>query len=109
METSIDLVLCRLDNGQKKLFQAPAYSMLSRGDVVTVKTDRGETFAQCVRDALHAYPSDDVVAMLLDVHEEKLPLNRVISRVTFNMFHYDNENEQEGAENVPMQDKPEGM
>lgn len=90
----LDLVLCANESWSKcRLFKAPAYSNLERGDEVTVETNDGEQQAIVV-ESVTVHDTDDVVNFIYEIICASLPLYKVKSKIYHQYFEYGDEEEQ---------------
>lgn len=85
----IDLVVCKHSaNDNAYVFQAPAFSLLRKGDKVIVETKQGEQMAEVER-VYTARNSGEELDFILIASGATLPLKRVLKKVTYKEFEYE--------------------
>lgn len=88
---AVGLALCKHSGSSGKfLFRMPRYADLKPGDLVIVETKHGEQEARVIQTAT-AYTTDDEYKMLMAATGATLPLKRVLRKVVFRDFSYDDE------------------
>lgn len=89
MNQMIDLVLCSdaLHGGQKFLFQAPAFSLLEKGDKVLVETRYGERDVS-VMCTCTVRENTDQYDMILKCEGATEPIRKVIGKTVLTRFNY---------------------
>ena len=93
MRDYIDVVVCRHDGGEKPfVFRAPAWSHLNEGDKVIVETYKGESMATVLKCASVAKDSEEL-DVIVSASGASLPLKKVLQKVKFIDFQYDDEEE----------------
>ncbi len=98
MNDVIGLVLCKHRNeGKKYLFRAPAYSSIDKGDTVVVEDQNGETMATVVGYA-DVIVGNEEYEMILECCGATLPLKRVLSKVVYREFRWDEDDLTDGKE-----------
>ena len=88
MNRIVQFVICQhTGNGEKRLFYAPTFSKIEKGDNVLVETQHGERRATVI--AVCTTSSDDVERALrvLTGGEDK-PVKRVIGKYEFTKYDY---------------------
>ena len=89
----IDLVLCKHEgNSDYYLFYAPSFSNLVGLEVI-VETKHGEAKA-VVEDSLTIDPTDEKFKFILKLAGATKPLRKVVSKVKYYGFVYDDETEE---------------
>ena len=89
----IELVVCKHPIIEKKfLFCAPPWSGLKTGDEVIVDTKKGEQPATVVTKTLVEKDSE-VYGFILESTGATLPLRRVLKKIEYKTFEYEEENE----------------
>ena len=91
----IGLAVCQQDNSKRpELFETPVWSSLKEGDRVIVESTTGGSYAVVLKtlttvkdDNLHEF---DFIRVLCGA---SLPLKRVLARVTYESFVYEEEKE----------------
>lgn len=78
---------------QPYLFIAPAFSGLQKGDSVIVETSRGRQWAQ-VKAVTTINIEDDIAYFIIKSTGAKSPLKRVLQKVIYQDFEYEDEDEQ---------------
>ena len=88
----VDLVVCKHDGCDAHfLFQAPAWSGLEEGDLVIVYGDQKAT----VMNKITVDPTSEEYDFIVDATNAIKPLKRVLKKVTFRDFVYEEvDNEQ---------------
>lgn len=98
MARTLDVVLVHFPNKTKPYaFEAPKYSRLGVGDVVTVEQEDG-TDKEAIVINKHTYDLDyemDDFNFLIDAVGAKKPLKKVVAHIVRNEFEYEEENEDE--------------
>ena len=86
----VDLVVCRFpDDDRDFLFCAPRWSGLEAGDQVVAETDGGNRVAQVQAVCTIDIGDNNIVSMILYLAKVEKPLHRVLSKVVFSDFEYE--------------------
>lgn len=89
----VDLVLCKHPNNDGLfLFYAPAWSRLKKGGQVIVNTQKGESLA-IVQDCVTVDNETNEYKFIVELANAKLPLKKVLSKVVYDKFEYEEEDE----------------
>ena len=89
MRDYIDLVLCETCNGKREVFRAPAFSHLSKGEMVIVETDEGEEMTNVVSSLCISPREIDELAFITKALKFEVDeLRKIKSKVVFRTLEY---------------------
>ena len=88
MRNYFDFILCEI-RGKRKLFYAPAWSCIERGDMVIVSTDDSEMMANVLACITLSDEEKKEIDFIMRATGAPKNLDRVISKVVFQKMEYE--------------------
>ena len=84
-----DFVLCKHENSDKAyLFRAPAFTHLTKGDLVVVETKKGEQMAMVVSSITLSNDDADEIDFIMNATGADSDVKKVLRKVVYKDFKY---------------------
>lgn len=100
MSKYLDLVLCDFNqDGKPYLFIAPAWSNLKKGDAVVVDSDGDDSCATVLSVITVSEDDEQKIEFAIRATRATAPLKRVISKIVFREFEYEEDEDNEQSDN----------
>ena len=89
MSKYFDFVLCKHENSDRTyLFHAPAWSYLSKGDLVVVDTKKGEQMAMVISSITLGDDETDKIDFIMNATGADADVKKVLRKVVYREFEY---------------------